>query len=183
MGNPVTDPISAPDLGGFASREWIGGMLDPERISSLHYLGGTKFKAGKMVRFVKRDIANYDEGQKESLRKVILALSAEANLPGQRAVEKLDATLIMEGRNLLKSEAMRCTECHSFGKPNEDATAPDLTGYGSRQWLIELISDPSHVRFYGSRNDRMPSFGQDKILDRQSLELLADWLRNDYYQP
>ena len=136
-----------------------------------------------MVRFVKRDIAKYDGEQKENLKKVILALSAEANLPMQRTQDKADAAAILEGRNLLSSEAMRCTECHSFGKPNEDLTAPDLTGYGTRQWLIELISDPAHVKFYGSRNDRMPSFGQDKILDRQSVELLADWLRDDYYRP
>ncbi len=183
MGNPVTDPISAPELRGFASREWIAGILDPERVSSLQYFGGTRFKEAKMVRFVKRDIAKYDGEQKENLKKVILALSAEANLPMQRTQDKADAAAILEGRNLLSSEAMRCTECHSFGKPNEDLTAPDLTGYGTRQWLIELISDPAHVKFYGSRNDRMPSFGQDKILDRQSVELLADWLRDDYYRP
>lgn len=182
LGNPVTDPVRAADLRGFASREWIAGILDPARVSTPHYFGGTKFKDGKMVRFVNKNVANYDAEKKEELKKVILALSAEANLPVQRAVDASDAKAIAEGRNLLASDDMRCTECHSFGKPNEDATAPELTGYGSRQWLIELISDPAHVKFYGSRNDKMPSFGQERILDRQSVELLADWLRDDYYR-
>jgi hypothetical protein len=51
---------------------------------------------------------------------------------------------------------MRCTECHQFRKTDEDASAPDLTGYGSREWLIGIINDPTHDRFYGKRNDRMP---------------------------
>jgi ubiquinol-cytochrome c reductase cytochrome b subunit len=78
---------------------------------------------------------------------------------------------------------MRCTECHQFHKPNEDASAPELTGYGSRDWLIGILSDPRHERFYGKRNDRMPAFGSDQILDAASLRLIADWLRGEWYEP
>ena len=78
---------------------------------------------------------------------------------------------------------MRCTECHPFHKPDEDATAPDLTGFGSRDWLIDFISNPAHARFYGKRNDRMPAFGEDRVLDDHAIGLIADWLRGDWYEP
>src|SRR5439155_11337112 len=168
---------------GFASREWLAGLLDSERIDSLHYFGGTKFKEGKMVRFVQKDVAGFSLEQKEQLKKVIAALSAEAELKSLRKLDQRDAAPIAEGRALIASEAMRCTECHQFHKPDEDATAPDLTGYGSRDWLIGMISNPAHPRYYGKRNDRMQKFGADKILDARSIGLLADWLRGDWYQP
>jgi mono/diheme cytochrome c family protein len=79
----------------------------------------------------------------------------------------------------MTTDTARCTECHQFRKKDEDATAPDLTGYGSREWLIGIIANPKHERFYGTRNDRMPAFGEEKILDARSIELLADWLRGE----
>ena len=182
-GRQLKDPPEASDLNGFASREWLAGLLDSERIDSLHYFGGTKFKEGKMVRFVKKDVAGFSLDQKEQLKKVIAALSAEAELKSLRKLDQRDAALIAEGRTLIASEAMRCTECHQFHKPDEDATAPDLTGYGSRDWLIDFISNPAHARFYSKRNDRMPAFGQDKVLDDHASGLIADWLRGDWYEP
>ena len=58
-----------------------------------------------------------------------------------------------------------------------------MTGYGSRDWLVTFITQPSHERFYGARNDRMPAFGKDQILDARALGLLADWLREDWPPP
>ena len=66
---------------------------------------------------------------------------------------------------------MRCTECHQFRKRDEDATAPDLTGYGSREWLTAFVGNPAHERFYGKRNDRMPAFTRP-ILDDHSIGLV-----------
>ena len=182
LGQPVADKPSAPDLMGFGSREWLSGLLNPERVGTEHYFGGTRFKEGKMVRFVRRDVAKYDAAKQENLKKVIMALSAEAKLERQADIDKRDAALIKEGRQLLASEGMRCTECHSFAKPSEDAIAPELTGYASRSWLIDFIADPTHSKFYGSRNDRMPAFGQDKLMDQKSMELLTDWLRGSWYE-
>ena len=53
----------------------------------------------------------------------------------------------------------------------------------SRDWLIGLITNPAHENFYGKRNDRMPKFGDEKILDPQAIALVADWLRGDWYEP
>jgi ubiquinol-cytochrome c reductase cytochrome b subunit len=177
-----TDPQSAADLKGFASREWIAGLLDPEKVSSTNYFGGTKFADGKMAKFVKKDVAKYSPGQKEQLGKVIAALSAEARLKSQFFADQRDAKMISEGRTLLQTES-KCTDCHQFQKRDEDATAPDLTGYGSRAWLIDFLKNPAHPSFYGQRNDRMPAFGDKQILDAQAIGLIADWLRGQWYEP
>src|SRR5881296_1176596 len=84
MGNPIKDPPEASDLKGFATREWLAGLLDPRRIDSPHYFGGTKFKDGKMVKFVKKEVSGLASDQQEKLNKVIAALSAEAELKSQR---------------------------------------------------------------------------------------------------
>jgi len=182
LGLTVKDPQSAADLKGFASREWIERLLDPAHIGSSNYFGGTKFGNGKMVRFVKKEVAAYTPQQKEQLRKVITALSAEAKLKAQLASDAKDASEIAAGRELIKGD-INCTECHAFGKPDEDATGPDLTGYGSREWLIAFISNPAHPKFYGKRNDRMPRFAEEKILDAKAIGLIADWLREDWFEP
>ncbi len=176
------DPPAAADLKGFATREWIAGLLDPEKIDAPHYFGATKFNEGKMVKFVKKEVPAYSPVQAYNLKKVIAALSAEAQLKSQIEIDQQDAALISEGRSLLRTE-FRCAECHQFRKKDEDATAPDLTGYGSRRWIVGLLTNPKHPAYYGKRNDRMPAFGDEKILDPQAIGLLADWLRGQWYEP
>jgi len=136
-----------------------------------------------MAKFVKKDVAGFSAEQKTQLQKIIVALSAEAALKSQQDADRRDTADIAEGKTLITSEAMRCTECHQFNKPDEDATAPDLTGYGSGEWLRPFVSNPAHLRFFGKRNDRMPAFAEDKILDVNAISLLADWLRGDWYEP
>ena len=178
-GNPVKDPQSAADLKGFASREWLAGLLDPAKVDSLHYFGGTKFKDGKMVKWVKK---NADEpAEQEQLKKVIAALSAEAQLKSQRDADARDIAIIKQGVELARGD-VACTDCHAFGKPDPDATAPDLTGYGSRAWLVRFIGNPGHADFYGKRNDRMPLFAEKQILDAKTIGILADWLRGEWYE-
>jgi ubiquinol-cytochrome c reductase cytochrome b subunit len=175
LGETPKDLQAASDLRGFGSRDWISGWLDPQRIASTNYFGATKFADGKMVKFVKKDAVEFPPGDRQ---KMVAALSAEAQLPSQANDDRRDATLIEEGRKLLASENARCTECHQFRKKDEDATAPDLTGYGSREWLIGIISNPKHDRFYGRRNDRMPAYGEEGILEPRAIEMIADWLRS-----
>ncbi len=180
MGGIPADPPSAADLKGFASREWLAGLLDPARVATAHYFGGTRFAQGRMVRFVQRDVAGFNEAQRAALAKVIAAVSAEAALPAQAEADARDAELIAEGRDLIRTREMKCTGCHQFRQPDEDAIAPDLTGYGSRAWLMDFLRDPAHARFYGRRNDRMPRFGVEELLSESELGLLADWLRGEW---
>jgi ubiquinol-cytochrome c reductase cytochrome b subunit len=180
LGLVSKDGPTASDLKGFASREWLEKFLTPDYIVSSNAFGATKFKDGKMVKFVQKTVAKFSDEEKAQLKKVIAAVSAEAQLPTQLAMDKRDSALIDEGRQLIRSEAMRCTECHQFQKKDEEATAPDLTGYGSKAWLTEFIKNPAHERFYGKRNDRMPIFGEAGRLDDHSLGLIIDWLRGDW---
>jgi ubiquinol-cytochrome c reductase cytochrome b subunit len=177
----VTDPGSAPDLKGFGSREWLAGLLDPKLVSSDRYYGWTKFKEGKMARWVKEKLAKKLPEKQAELEKVIAAVSAEAELLSQKSMDVRDRALIGQGRELARDE-FGCTDCHQFRKPDADANTVDLTGWGSREWLIGVIADPAHDRFYGKKNDRMPRFKVDGVLKDEEIALIADWLRGEWYR-
>jgi ubiquinol-cytochrome c reductase cytochrome b subunit len=134
------------------------------------------------VRYVKDDISSFGDDEKKDLQSAIAALSAEARLKSQSALDKKDEALITKGSEALMGDTLGCMECHKFHDAGEE-NAPDLTGYGSRDWLIAFISDPEHERFYGDRNDRMPRFAEEKVLSPQEVSLIADWLRGEWYQP
>jgi ubiquinol-cytochrome c reductase cytochrome b subunit len=182
VGGKLKDPQSASDLKGFGSPEWLAGLLDPAQIDSTNYFGGTKLHDGKMVKFVKKEIAGYTADQKQQLQKAIAALSAEAQLKSRQAEDQRDAATIEEGKKLISGD-LRCTDCHQFHKKDEDASAPDLTNYGSRAWMMTFLNNPSHPDFYGKLNDRMPAFGEKKILTDAQIGLVVDWLRGDWYEP
>lgn len=180
LGNPPKDPQSAAELSGFGSRRWIGGILDPDRIASTNYFGGTAHANGKMVKFVQRDVPDYSEAEQADLKKVVLALSAEAQLRSQIDADQRDLAAIRQGRKLVSD--MGCTDCHQYRTKDPDATAPDLTGYASRDWLMGIIRNAAHPRFYGNKNDRMPKFGPDGILSEREIRLLTSWLRGEWYE-
>jgi ubiquinol-cytochrome c reductase cytochrome b subunit len=173
---------SAPNLAEFASRRWIAGMMDPKQILSPQYFGNTKFRTGKMVRWVKETFAEPDEEQQKNLAKVVIALSAEAKLPSQRELDRKDAKIIQEGRKLLVEE-FRCTDCHRFyGKGPKTY---DLTGYGSAEWTAGIICNPAKKRFYGILNDRMPAYAASgdpaqNTLNPHQIEMLTNWLRGEW---
>jgi len=169
--------LGAPNLYGFASREWLAALLDPEQVAGPNFFGRTAHAEGDMVSFVLDTVAEYDEEQKAELADAIVALSAEAGLPSQKAADEQDAEQIERGR-LAISESLGCTDCHKFRDAGDLGYAPDLTGYGSREWLTGIIRDPTHERYYGENNDRMPAF-KDRMTDRQ-IGLVADWLRGDW---
>jgi ubiquinol-cytochrome c reductase cytochrome b subunit len=167
-------------LAGFASREWIAGLLDPKRIVSHDYFGSTKHREGDMVEFVKGELASW---KPEEVEAVIAALSAEAQLTSQADADKADAAQIEAGRKLIANDE-RCAQCHKFRDAGEVGIAPDLTGYGSRQWLIDYISNPGAERFYADPS--MPAFAAhpagsaENILAPQQIERIAYWLREDW---
>lgn len=174
--------FGGPNLHGFASREWIAGLLSPERIVGQDYF---KFTAhgipdadgaysSDMINFVRDDLDQADVGA------IAAALSAEAGLLSQRDLDA-NTALIEEGRTKI---ADNCTDCHTFGEA-EGGAAPELTGYGSAAWLAAFIANPDHDRFYMGNNDRMPAFAADEedpaknLLTPHEIEMLARWLRGD----
>jgi ubiquinol-cytochrome c reductase cytochrome b subunit len=178
LGVQPSEAPSAPDLKGFGSRSWLAGLLEPSRTTNHTYYGGTRFRDGKMVKYVTQKLPKQHAGNPDALAAMIAAVSAEADLPAQRGRDASDAALIETGRRHVR-ETFACTDCHAFRKTDEEASAPDLTGWGSREWIMGVIADPTHARFYGKRNDRMPSFVRDNRLTRAESGLLTDWLRGD----
>jgi ubiquinol-cytochrome c reductase cytochrome b subunit len=199
----MNETPTAPNLYGVGSREWIEGLLDPDRVAGPDYFGyeGSPF-AGEgdyteMVDFVREDCFGEDvadeqrEQVRAALKKIAIALSAEASLPQQREQDAQDATVVAEGRALIEgglSEILdsgsSCTDCHTFGE-QQDIGSPVLDGYMSRQWMIDFIRNPADERFYGDMNDRMPAFAphdnpQLNQLDDKALGLIVDWLRGDW---
>ncbi|MBC8087099.1 MAG: cytochrome b N-terminal domain-containing protein [Phycisphaerae bacterium] len=181
MGNPLPkDSISASDLKGFGSREWIARFFDPEEIVGPKHWGGSALKDGDMVAWVLEHASDdATAGAKDSLHKVQLALSAEAGLNSQVALDKRDGLLIAEGRVMLR-DPKSCAECHKFYEAGGTGS-PDLTGYASREWLRAFIADPAHERFFGDNNDRMPSFGPEKTLSDKEIGMVSDWLRGEWF--
>ena len=181
-GTKLKEAPSAPDLKGFASRQWIMDLLTPEIYISNRFFGGTIHKDGDMYRrFLNRKVTKYDNEEKEMLKLVAFALSAEAKLPLQAEIDKADAEKIQQGVDHLIDD-ISCINCHAFQEPDPDVEGPDLTGYGSRQWIIDFVKNPEHEKFYPESNDRMPSFGIKKILTEKEIGLIADWIRDDYFK-
>ena len=251
---------TAPNLDGFASRQWIAGILDPTLIRSPEYFGNTAHRDGRMAQWLddfvpnttlliddlkdpdkvdravrrlkfssdegaadkisdlaievrehrERIVTDYRDGQlaaapifaeatgddekreveavlfanlQEKLDDIAAALSAQAELPYQR---EADAQAARDGRIARGLEILKTTcanGCHRVGDAGQLGLAPDLTGYGSWQWMMGIVSDPAHRRFYGRENDRMPSFGQQQIPSDHEVSMIVDWLRKDYVDP
>jgi ubiquinol-cytochrome c reductase cytochrome b subunit len=182
LGGLLTDDPAAADLAGFGSREWLTGLLDPERFATPEYFGGTQHVRGRMSRVVQRAIASFGPEQVAELGLVVKALSAEAALPRQAAADSVDRAEIEEGGRLMATERMNCTRCHLFHGVNQELEGPQLTGWGSREWMLGMLQNPGHVSFYGDSNDGMPAFGDDAILTEAQMGLIVDWLRQDWYE-
>ncbi len=175
---------SAPNLHGFGGEGWVRGLLTPAEVAGPAYYGNTAHREGDMVSFVQNDLVDEATWPKADIDAVVAALVAESGQPVPSSI----APRVEHGRGLVAAEE-RCGGCHTF-RDNGVAlgTAPDLTGWGGRDWLVAIITDPSHERFYGDRNDRMPSFGMAAEgavppLSRKQIELVADWLRGEWYRP
>jgi ubiquinol-cytochrome c reductase cytochrome b subunit len=181
LGRIPGDAPTASDLAGFGSRAWLAGLLDPDRIGTEAYFGGTEHARGRMARFVQRGVAGFSDSERMDLAKVIMAVSAEAELPSQAAADSADVSAIAEGRVLMTQEPIECTRCHTFGEWTEEDIGPVLTGWGSRAWMLGMLHDPAAEPYYGEDNDGMPSFGVEQILSREQMELIVDWLRGDWY--
>jgi ubiquinol-cytochrome c reductase cytochrome b subunit len=189
---------SAPNLYGFGSRPWIAGLLDKDKIAGPQYFGQTnrfkdlkaKEESMEMVDFVQGTLTEWSP---DEVAAVVAALSAQAQLPSQKAVDESDKTEIEKGIKLL-TDTDRCASCHRFvadAKPGDPSLAendtgyPDLTHYASRDWLIGMICNPAAPRFYGENNDRMPAFAPEadgsgkNLLTRREINLLVDWLRGE----
>lgn len=200
----------APNLFGFGSRRWLEKMLDHAAYTKLefgealpssdpdiaadpehpdnhkrpvfaNYFGGTSHKEGDMAGFLSD---NEELLTPEARRQIAAALAHQGERRRQRGETELADKDILAGIDLI---AGNCTDCHRFGSEGDLGAAPDLTGYGSYEWMMGMVSDPTHERFYRDTNDRMPSFAKDlddpkkNNVSARELSLIVDWIRGDYY--
>jgi len=174
---------TASNLHGFASRAWLKNLLNVEHLGGSDYFGGTAHKTGRMATWLKQNAASL---KPEDIDAIAAGLSAQARLHSQRDVDKSDAELITRGVGLIEKTCTR--GCHKLGEHGQLGLAPDLTGYGSYEWLMGFVSDAAHERFYRHENDRMPSFAKDlahparNSLSVREISLIVNWLRGDYYR-
>jgi ubiquinol-cytochrome c reductase cytochrome b subunit len=156
------------------------------------YFGNTAHKDGDMAGWLESDgeelLYETKDGKrtpKPERHKIAVALAAQAQRPtrpGEAAFDKQD---IAEGIALIQEN---CTGCHRFGDQGDLGSAPDLTGYGSYEWMMGLVSDPTNERFYRDTNDRMPCFALDlehperNNISPREISLIVDWLRGQYYK-
>jgi ubiquinol-cytochrome c reductase cytochrome b subunit len=188
----VADKPSASNLWLFGSREWAAGILNPEMVASPHYFGGTAHKEGEMVTWVKDNIgAKLAELKGDELTAfrtkiddVTFALAHESGM----LREMYPAERVDNARKAI-TEEFACIDCHKFHEDGALGSAPDLTGYASREWLTAFISNPAGERFYRDTNDRMPAFvahPENPNANRMTpdeLGLLVSWLRGEWYEP
>ena len=175
---------SAANLFAFGSAGWMRGLLDADQVAGPAYFGNTAHKDGDMVSFVRDDLADEATWPKADIDAVVAAMTVESGRPVPPEI----ANLVDRGRELVAADD-RCGACHSFRDNGTDlGSAPELTGWAGREWLVGIIGDPTHVRFYGDSNDRMPSFGTAAEgalppLTAEQVGMLADWLRGEWYRP
>ncbi|NBU39277.1 MAG: DUF4405 domain-containing protein [Planctomycetia bacterium] len=174
---------SAANLFGFGSAAWMRGLLDADQVGGPAYFGNTAHKEGDMVSFVTGDLADADTWSQEDIAAVVAAMAAEAGLPEP----DVGREVVARGRDLVSS-GERCGACHAFGDNGTDlGSAPDLAGWGGREWIVGIITEPTHARFYGDSNDRMPRFGvsdegESPALTASEIGIVADWLRGQWYR-
>lgn len=181
LGNALpADSISASDLKGFGSRAWVQGFLHADTILSRRYWGGTAHAEGDMAMWLSDNMPESDE-ELAIRRSVVLALSSQAKLRSQQEADRRDSAQVAEGIAFMRNTSYGCAECHKFQDVGTDS--PELTDWGSRQWIIDFVTDPSHPRFFGRDNDRMPSYGPEKSLSQKEIEMVVDWIREEWYSP
>ncbi len=167
---------SAANLHGFGTAAWVRGLFDPARVAGPEYFGNTAHKDGDMVAYVRDEMTDGEKWKPEEIEAVAVALAAEAGRPDPAAT----AAQVKRGRTLI-ADSDRCGACHEFGGNGTGfGAAPDLTGWAGRDWLVGIIANPTHERFYGDSNDRMPAF--EKTMPREQIEILAAWMRGDWYR-
>ena len=181
LGYPLPkDSISASDLKGYGSRAWLTGFLHADTILTSRYWGGTAHTEGDMAYWLSDHQPETDEARR-TREDVVIALSAQAQLPSQRDADLRDSARIAAGVAFMRNTSSGCAECHKFQGVGTDS--PELDGWGSRQWMLDFINDPTHPRFFGRDNDRMPSFGTEKSLSPREIALIVDWIRGEWVRP
>jgi ubiquinol-cytochrome c reductase cytochrome b subunit len=153
---------AAPDHAGFGSREWILGMVVDPRAD--HYFGKTEIDDMK-------PLGRLGRKKLTAVTEFLFSLGHEPQDP------PFDAALAKDGEAVFKDT---CTNCHLYkGEGADIFEGPDMTGYGSRSWMVGQIKQPEAPSQYGELNE-MTSFADE--LDDHDIKMLAGFLRQQRFK-
>ncbi len=149
----------SPCLEGYGSRAWISRFLrNPQEP---HFFGNTKID----------DMEAYT-GPQESADALTEFIYSQGGRPD------VTAALAKKGEELFDSEG--CGSCHTLDGAGS-GSAPDLKGWGSREWTSAFIRAPASHRFFGEAN-QMETF--DYLhLPEEDLQAVTAWLHAQASQP
>jgi ubiquinol-cytochrome c reductase cytochrome b subunit len=142
----------ASDLGDWGSAAWIRGLLDnpsdPKYFGGMEQLSGMKKWKARIVaareKLRKKDPGKAEEeiqAEEKSFDQIATWLAEQA-LPEDKRDKKLHET----AKDLF---ADTCGSCHTVGGIGGGDTAPNLTAYGSADWIRGMILAPAHKSRYG----------------------------------
>lgn len=159
MACDTTPYKGSPCLEGYASRAWISRFLRNPRAP--HFFGNTKID----------DMEAYT-GPQESADALTEFIYSQGGRPD------VTAALAKKGEQLFESEG--CGACHTVDGVGS-GLAPDLKGWGSREWTHAFIRAPSGSRFFGELNE-METFDHLR-LPEEDLQAVTAWLHAQASQP
>ena len=94
---------------------------------------------------------------------------AEHGIPPQGGASVFQNDPLYSGEQILRQH---CLACHSF-EGSGGNSAPDLTAYNTKPWLVGFFADPNAPKYYGKTNiDIMPEYD----LEEEELSNLVDFL-------
>jgi ubiquinol-cytochrome c reductase cytochrome b subunit len=159
MACDATPYKGSPCLEGYASRAWISRFLRNPR--EPHFFGNTKID----------DMEAYT-GSQENADALTEFIYSQGGRPD------VTAALAKKGEQLFESEG--CGACHTLDGVGS-GVAPDLKGWGSREWTNAFIRAPGSSRFFGELNT-METF--DHLhLQEEDLQAVTAWLHSQASQP
>jgi ubiquinol-cytochrome c reductase cytochrome b subunit len=161
----------ASDLGGYGTDRWVRGLL--RNPADPHYFGNTKLtgmrKWAKSVQAKSAEMTGTQKAEQEhQFDHIAHWLGTHPHGKPQEPSGDL-----AEGYKAFAQKRGGCVSCHGFAGAGGD-TAPDLTGYGSGEWIRLMIMSPNHSKRYPATNE-MPAFRGD---DSPAGELLRQEFRD-----
>ncbi|MGF1580514.1 MAG: cytochrome bc complex cytochrome b subunit [Gemmataceae bacterium] len=192
--------FSAPDLGGFGGEVWLHEFLKAPGSEYFYQRMGVKGK-GRRARY------KFGNSMVAHMKGMYLDAKFEAeekNIDVKVAQKKVDDELgkiagwlakhpvgtSWKGEDKVGFDLFKgkydCTNCHAYEGVSDRKTAIDLTGYGSRQWFIELLRNPDHEKMFGADNI-MPAFrdwtGEEGELMKENYKALITLnMKQDRYK-
>ncbi len=116
---------------------------------------------------------NYREQRANSGTRAARArLAARSGIPPEGALFMLKNTPEVHGEQLFNE---RCLGCHAIGGQGTDKpNGPDLSGYGSRDWLASCIAHPEAPEYFG--HTKVSAMDSYEKLGPERLQTLAAFL-------